>query len=139
MDDRRPLLGGHRLGNLIVGADASVRAVLDWELCTLGDPLADLGYTLAWWDTDADPAGRPLGAVPSAAPGMPGRDELIARYAAGTGFDVSPVGYYVAFAYWRIACIMEGVRRRDLETSPETAPPLDQVPALAELGLEALR
>ncbi|MFA4927961.1 MAG: phosphotransferase family protein [Patulibacter sp.] len=130
--------GDYRLGNLIVGEDAEIRAVLDWELCTLGDPLADLGYTLAWWDTDADAAGRPLGAVPSAAPEMPSRDELLARYAARTGFDVSRIDYFLAFAYWRIACIMEGVRSRDLKTSPETAPPLDQVPALAELGLEAL-
>lgn len=130
--------GDFRLGNLIVGPDAGPRAVLDWELCTLGDPLADLGYTLAWWDTDPDPSSSPLGAGPSHAAGMPKREELIERYAARTAFDLSRIDFYVAFAYWKIACIMEGVRSRDLLTSPETAPPLSQVPALAELGLEAI-
>lgn len=130
--------GDYRLGNLIVGEDATVRAVLDWELCTLGDPLADLGYTLAWWVTERDGAAHPLGTGPSQAPGMPGHAELVERYAAATGFDVGRINFYVAFAYWKVACIMEGVRVRDQRSSPETAPPLEQVPALAELGVLAL-
>jgi aminoglycoside phosphotransferase (APT) family kinase protein len=130
--------GDYRLGNLIVGPGGDLRAVLDWELCTLGDPLSDLGYTLAWWATREDPGTPPMQGGPTSAPGVPDRAAMIARYAEGTGLDVSDVAFHVAFSFWKIACIMEGVRERDLRARPDQAPSADQVPRLAERALAAL-
>ncbi len=105
--------GDFRLGNLISRPDGTVAAVLDWELCTLGDVLSDLGYLLNMWvfpeDADAADLTTP---PPTFAPGFPSRDELVERYAARTGFDVSGIAYYRAFNYWRRASIAEGVKRR---------------------------
>ena len=89
--------GDYRLDNTVVGPDGAIRAVLDWELCTLGDPLADLGTLLMYWSGAAG------------LPGFPTRAELAERYAARSGRDVAELGYYVAFANWRLACILEGV------------------------------
>ncbi len=103
--------GDYRLDNTMIGADGRVKAVLDWELCTLGDALADVGTLLVYW-TDGGEAGQ-AGLVPAtAAPGMPTRTELAQRYADATGRDVSSLSYYVAFAHWRLACIIEGVYAR---------------------------
>ena len=99
--------GDYRLDNTVVGADSRIAAVLDWELCTLGDPLADLGALLAYW---AEPGqASALGATPTTAGGFPTKAEVVELYAAASGRDVSRVGYYTAFAYWRLACILEGV------------------------------
>lgn len=103
--------GDYRLDNTMVGADGKVQAVLDWELCTLGEPLADLGTLHVYWsDRDDSPRG-PLTPT-TALSGFPTRDELSARYAASSGQDISDLPYYVAFAYWRLACIIEGVYAR---------------------------
>jgi aminoglycoside phosphotransferase (APT) family kinase protein len=96
--------GDYRLDNTILAADGTVAAVLDWELCTLGDPLADVGTLLMYWAQGTSSA-EPVTAMP----GFPTRQELADRYAAASGRDVSDVGFYVAFAYWKLACIMEGV------------------------------
>ena len=96
--------GDYRLDNTILSADGHVKAVLDWELCTLGDPLADVGTLLMYWAQGTSSA-EPVTAMP----GFPTRDELAARYAAASGRDVSQIGFYLAFAYWKLACIMEGV------------------------------
>lgn len=130
--------GDYRLGNVLVGPDGDLRAVLDWELCTLGDPLADLGYTLAWWASADDRTAHPMGPGPTSAPGVPGRREVAERYAAGTGLDVSGIAFHVAFSYWKTACIMEGVRQRDLRARPGEAPPEDVVLHLAERAAAAL-
>ena len=130
--------GDYRLGNVIVGTDGELRAVLDWELCTLGDPLADLGYTLAWWASADDRRPHPLGPGPTSAPGVPSRVEVAERYAAGTGLDVAGIGFHVAFSFWKTACIMEGVRQRDLQARPDEAPPADVVLHLAERAAAAL-
>lgn len=130
--------GDYRLGNVIVGPAGDLRAVLDWELCTLGDPLADLGYTLAWWASADDRAPHPMGPGPTSAAGVPSRAEVAARYAAGTGLDVSGIAFHVAFSYWKTACIMEGVRQRDLQARPDEAPPADVVLRLAEHAEAAL-
>ncbi|HET9732754.1 MAG TPA: phosphotransferase family protein [Acidimicrobiales bacterium] len=95
--------GDYRLDNTIVGADGSVRAVLDWELCTLGTPLADLATLLVYW---ADP-GDPMAAT--GLPGFPDRKAVVDMYAERSGRDVTDLAYYVAFAHWRLACIIEGV------------------------------
>lgn len=102
--------GDYRLGNMIVG-DGRIRAVLDWELCTLGDPLADVGYLLNAWIEPEDGLGD---VAPTAIGGFPGRDELCERYAADTGRDLSGINYYRAFSHWRLAAIGQGVYKRYL-------------------------
>jgi aminoglycoside phosphotransferase (APT) family kinase protein len=98
--------GDYRLDNTVVGDDGSVRAVLDWELCTLGDPLADVGTLLIYW-ADGSPRARAMQATGLA--GFPTRDGLAAAYAAHSTLDLAPLPYYVAFGHWKLACIMEGV------------------------------
>ncbi|MDI2132653.1 phosphotransferase family protein [Yinghuangia seranimata] len=103
--------GDFRLDNCIVGPDGSVRAVLDWELCTLGDPLADVGTTLVYWVERGEDGGL-LPSDGTAAEGFVNRAAFCARYAAATGRDLSGIAWYAAFAYWRLACILAGVLDR---------------------------
>ena len=102
--------GDYRLGNMIVGA-GRIRAVLDWELCTLGDPLADVGYLLNSW---VEPGESDAGAVPTAVGGFPSRAELCERYEAATGRSLAGIAYYRAFSHWRLAAIGQGVYKRYL-------------------------
>jgi len=104
--------GDYRLGNCLVGPDGAVRAVLDWELCTLGDPLADLGWVLAWWAEPGESATHLRGGVTTTAGGFAPRRTLVDRYAERTGADVGELDFYVALAYWKLACIAEGVNAR---------------------------
>ena len=103
--------GDYRFDNMIVGADGEIRAVLDWELCTLGDPLADVGLLAVYWEP---PAGREMPMIPAAGsiPGMPPFREVAARYAERSGRDLGELDYYVAFGYWKLAIILEGVYAR---------------------------
>ena len=104
--------GDYRLDNVIVSPDdGSVQAVLDWELCTLGDPLADVGMLLVYWTEPGDDFSA-LTWAPTLAPGFPGRKEVADRYAAASGRDLSEIDYYVALGYWKIAVILEGVYAR---------------------------
>ncbi|HYH29515.1 MAG TPA: phosphotransferase family protein [Pseudonocardia sp.] len=107
--------GDYRLGNLAVGPDGSVRAVFDWELAAIGDPLADLGWLIASWGRPGDTVPATVSA-PSLAPGYAERDELVARYAERCGRDLdalqADLDVYVAFARWRMACIGAGVYSR---------------------------
>jgi aminoglycoside phosphotransferase (APT) family kinase protein len=105
--------GDYRFGNCLIDPDAGrISAVLDWELCTLGDPLADLGYLSVYW---TDPgAGSARDNDPTGAGGFPPFAELVARYAARTGRDVSDLAFYRAFSAWRLAVIGEGVYARYL-------------------------
>ena len=102
--------GDYRLGNMIVG-EGRIRAVLDWELCTLGDPLADVGYLLNAWVEPEDGLGE---VAPTAIGGFPTRDELCRRYSDATGRDLSAINYYRAFSHWRLAAIGQGVYKRYL-------------------------
>ncbi len=102
--------GDYRLGNMIVG-DGRIQAVLDWELCTLGDPLADVGYLLNSW---IQPGEVEEDLAPTAAGGFVDRDVLTERYAAATGRDLSGINYYRAFSHWRLAAIGQGVYKRYL-------------------------
>ncbi len=105
--------GDYRLDNCVVSPDGQrVRAVLDWELCTLGDPLADLGQLLSYWPEPGERSA--LGHAATAMPGFASRDQLVRRYGERTGVDLSALGFYVAFAYWKLACILEGVYARYL-------------------------
>ena len=133
--------GDYRLGNCLVSRDTGkVKAVLDWELCTLGDVLADVGYLLVYW---SDPGPNPVRANdPSGAEGFLSRAEIMDRYAKSTGRDLSTVGYYEAFSCWRLACIAEGVRNRYsagvMADTNEGADAEDGTAALAQRAMAAL-
>ena len=103
--------GDYRLDNTVLGDDGSVRAVLDWEICTLGDPLADMGLLMVYWTEPGDEAAI-LGVAPTTVAGFPSRAEMRAAYEAASGYDLSRLGYYVAFGYWKLACIVQGVYAR---------------------------
>jgi len=106
--------GDYRLGNMIVKGDR-VQAILDWELCTLGDPLADVGYVLNNWASPEDVDGLNEGdQAPTAVGGYPSRDELCEIYSDRTGRDLSAINYYRAFQHWRLAAIGQGVYKRYL-------------------------
>ncbi len=96
--------GDFRLGNVVTGWDGTVRAVLDWELATLGDPRADLGWLLLTWDEAA---------APSKLPGFGSRPKIIESYLRAAGGDAATdIDFFVAFAAWRWACISAGVYAR---------------------------
>ena len=101
--------GDFRPANVIVGGAGEVRAVLDWELATLGDPLADLGWLLAYWGAPGDGVPVPR---PTRGAGYVPRELLAARYAETTGRPLDDLGYYLAFALWRLAAILAGVNAR---------------------------
>ncbi|MEA2208644.1 MAG: hypothetical protein QOF54_1121 [Solirubrobacteraceae bacterium] len=135
--------GDYRIDNMVFDADADVQAVLDWELCTLGDPLADLGLLFVYWVQPGEDTNFMLSGTPTLAEGFPPREHLLARYAKASGADVSQISYYVAFGYWKLACIAEGIYARykagamgDDGTSIERL--AGQVPALADAALAAV-
>ena len=103
--------GDYRLDNCLLADDGNVQAVLDWELCTLGDTMADVGLLMVYWN---DPSDDPslLNASATAVDGFPRKAELLERYAKASGRDVSNVDYYTAFGFWKLACIVEGVYAR---------------------------
>ena len=137
--------GDYRLGNTITSSEGELAAVLDWELCTLGDPLADLGYLLNNWSEPGEegPTARGAAQSPSSIPGFQSRAEITARYEEGTGRDTSEVGYYRAFQYWRLAAIVEGVLSRYLKGVMGAGADTDlfraQVDGLAEAALSLVR
>ncbi|MFA5774427.1 MAG: phosphotransferase family protein [Ilumatobacteraceae bacterium] len=105
--------GDYRFGNCLTDvSNGQITAVLDWELCTLGDPLADLGHLGVYWTDPGAGPGRHND--PTGAPGFPTYDEIVQRYAARTGRDLSNIAYYRAFAAWRLAIVSEGVYARYL-------------------------
>ncbi len=103
--------GDYRLDNMILNDSGEVAAVVDWELCTLGDPLADVGLLLVYWGEDGDSL-LPLFEPATMAPGFPSREDVKARYAERSGRDLSRIDYYVALGYWKLAIILEGVYSR---------------------------
>ena len=103
--------GDYRLDNCLIGDDGRVAAVLDWELCTLGDPLADVGLLMVYWSDPDDPIAA-LGGSATTLEGFPRRGELIERYGDVSGRDVTELDFYVAFGYWKLACILDGVYTR---------------------------
>jgi len=111
--------GDFRLDNMLVtlGPAPAIAAVVDWEMSTLGDPLADLGLTLMYW---ADPGEQDwleinVGAGVTSLPGFLSRAGLAARYAELTGRDISGIGYYMAFGCFKLAVVLEGIHARFLQ------------------------
>lgn len=105
--------GDYRLDNTIVAPDGAIAGVVDWEMATLGDPLADLGLFVVYWDGAANLPGGGIGGITPAA-GFASTGELVARYAAGSGRDVSALPWYTAFGYFKLAVIVEGIHFRYL-------------------------
>ena len=103
--------GDYRLDNMILSPSGEIAAVVDWELCTLGDPLADVGMLLVYWSEEGDDF-MPLFAPATIAPGFPTRDEVRARYAECSGRDLGQIDFFVALGFWKLAIILEGVYAR---------------------------
>lgn len=130
--------GDYRPGNVMAGSDGTVAAVLDWELCSVGDVLTDLGWLSAWWS-----GGNTVGWSPASFPGFESGASLLQRYALASGRHIDDIEFYEAFALWRLACISQGVyeRYRDgaMASQAERPGELRQRPAaLAELALSKL-
>ncbi len=135
--------GDYRLDNVLLDpADPGrVAAVLDWEMSTLGDPLADVGLLLVYWQQ-----GRPADAPAvtrsvTGLPGFPTRDEVVQRYAARTGRDVSALPWYVGLGFFKLAVVVVGIvaRARAGAMADDTGAALaDVIEPLAEYGREAL-
>jgi aminoglycoside phosphotransferase (APT) family kinase protein len=109
--------GDYRLDNTVLHPTqpGEILAVLDWEMSTLGDPLADLGALLAYWSEEGDDevlVRARLFAPLMAAPGFPTRAAVIERYAEKTGFDLSSISWYEAFAFFKLAVICQGIAAR---------------------------
>ena len=96
----------------MIGSDNNVTAVLDWELCTLGDVLADLGGMLMWWGEKDSSDSLIMNDAPTLAEGYISPQMVAERYRAVSGRDLSNLPFYVAFQFWRLAAITEGVRVR---------------------------
>jgi aminoglycoside phosphotransferase (APT) family kinase protein len=138
--------GDYRFGNVLTDVEEGrINAVLDWELCTLGDPLADVGYVGVYWADPGTVQSRPND--PTGIDGFPTYAELLERYADRTGRDLSAIDYYIAFGSFRLAVISEGVYARylhgamgDQRVGPEQ---LDAFKVgteiLAESALEAMQ
>jgi aminoglycoside phosphotransferase (APT) family kinase protein len=103
--------GDYRLDNMILTDSGEVAAVVDWELCTLGDPLADVGTLMAYWPERGDDRVA-LGMPANLAPGFPTREEIAARYAEASGRDLADLDFFTALGYWKLAIILEGVYAR---------------------------
>jgi aminoglycoside phosphotransferase (APT) family kinase protein len=130
--------GDYRLGNCIHGPDGAVVAMLDWELCALGDPLADVSYLLRAWGETAANGDRST----SCASGFPTKDEMLARYEAGSGRSLDDLTFWTVFHSFRSAAIVDGVYRRYLDgkMANATEDPTryrDQVDALVAAGTAA--
>jgi aminoglycoside phosphotransferase (APT) family kinase protein len=132
--------GDYRLDNVLVGADDGITAVLDWEMSTLGDPLTDLGL-LVMYSSRPDLADSPV-TTTGGAPGHPAPEELVHRYAERSGRDVAAVPWYTAFAYFKLAVILEGIHYR-YTLGQTVGGGFDRigslVPTLVEGGLTILR
>ena len=135
--------GDYRLDNCMISDHGEVIAVLDWEICTLGDPLADLGLLMVYWTGPNDEASAWTNPS-TTAPGFLNRAQLAQRYGEVTGRDLSQLNFYVAFAYWKLACILEGVYARYLggalgeRNAAELRPFRDQVEGAARAAIHAL-
>jgi aminoglycoside phosphotransferase (APT) family kinase protein len=102
--------GDYRLDNVLVDGDGKISAVLDWEMSTLGDPLTDLALLVAY--AERDKVSLQFVSNASSAPGYPTTDQVVARYAERSWRDVSQLNWYVSFAFFKLAVILEGIYYR---------------------------
>jgi aminoglycoside phosphotransferase (APT) family kinase protein len=135
--------GDYKLDNVVLAPDAPVRvkAILDWEMSTIGDPLADLGYLLSFWREPADPPDPVLieQVELTRLPGFSTREELVRRYADRSGHQVGDLHWYEVLATWKLAILLEGSYARHLAGAtddPFFAELERGVPALARRALE---
>ena len=103
-----------KLDNMLLDADdpAEITAVLDWDMCTYGDPLMDLGYVLALWPQTGDPPAFRMWGMPSWREGFPTRRGVVERYARATGFDCTNIAWYHIFNIFRFAGIIQQIYKR---------------------------
>ena len=106
--------GDYRLDNLLTGADDHIKAVVDWEMATLGDVRTDLALLLVYDRLSSLPAAGLVSDV-SNAPGYPTGEEHLARYAAARGRDLGDMGFHLGLAYFKLAVILEGIHYRFLQ------------------------
>jgi aminoglycoside phosphotransferase (APT) family kinase protein len=127
--------GDFKLDNVMLDPDdaGTIVAVLDWEMCALGDPLVDLGILLAYWPPSA-PGARPS---PGDDSGWPSRDEIVARYAERSGRDVSRVRYYETFALFKVAVVIQQIYYRYARGQTHDARFKDFGPRVGALAREA--
>ena len=143
-DGQRTLVhGDYRIDNMMFAKDGTdCVAVLDWELSTTGHPYADLGSVLMQWQMPADTMGRGLDGIDRTAHGLPTDEEFVTAYEQRRGQKVDHLGFYVAFCFFRMASIIQGVYRRALDgnaSNPEAGLKLgDLIPVFAEKGLSAV-
>jgi aminoglycoside phosphotransferase (APT) family kinase protein len=111
--------GDFRIDNMLIrpAPEPRIAAVVDWEMSTLGDPLADLGLSLVYWTQagEEDLLPRGLGQSITTSPGFLTRDQIAARYADLTGRDLSRLDYYMAFGCFKLAVVLEGINARFLQ------------------------
>lgn len=146
--------GDYRLDNCIMSANGAVAAVLDWELCTLGDVLADMARMVMWWgdfagsgsecETGSGPDRLDTAGGATRVPGFGTAADAVERYARSSPRDLSAIGWYLAFQYWRVACIYEGVRVRHAagamgdKTDDDTTGPdfVDELAVMVDYSLD---
>jgi len=134
----------YKFDNMVLDADdiTRVKGVLDWEMCTIGDPLADLGTAIAYWVQPEDP--QELQAVhwgPTTLPGSLTRMQLVHRYAEKTGTDISNILFYYVFALFKTAVIVQQIFYRyhqGLTKDARFASLLDVARTLLGTGIKAV-
>ncbi len=145
-DDGRVSLvhGDYRIDNMIFApSGARILAVLDWELSTLGHPLADLAYQCMQWRLPSEGAFRGLGGIDRQAHGIPTEQAYVELYCRRTGVDaIGNWPFYLAFSFFRLAAILQGVYKRALDgnaSNPERGRRMGEaVPMMAEMALEVV-
>ncbi len=133
--------GDYKLDNVLFGPDKSLAAILDWEMSTIGDPLADLGWMISFWREPGDDTGNVFAETTRVTelPGFRSRAELIDRYASATGVEVAHLPWYQVLAIWKLAILLEGSYARHLAgmtDDPFFARMEQGVPELARIALD---